>query len=241
MGGDNHEHITLDIIREMMEIQERSYRSTLQFLVDDMKSELKVVRKDVDELKLSSQFVSSKFDDLKKTSDQLKIKMEQIEDRIKLLETNLEEEDYYSFESRFEELEKKHEYLENMSRRNNIKILGLSEDKEKEKTWADTEMVKASINKQLDFAAEEIQIKRAHRVEKLRDNRPRPVVVRFTSWKQKEAILAKARQITPKDTKFYQDLSSKSLERRAEQIPRLIQERKKGNIAYFVLDKLIIH
>ena len=41
--------------------------------------------------------------------------------------------------------------------------------------------------------------------------------------------------------KFYQDLSSKTLERRAEQIPRLIQERKKGNIAYFVLDKLIIH
>ena len=74
--------------------------------------------------------------------------MEQIEDRIKLLETNLEEEDNYSFESRFEELEKKHEHLENMSRRNNIKILGLPEDKEEEKTWADTEeIVKASINK----------------------------------------------------------------------------------------------
>ena len=242
MGGDNHEHITLDIIREMMEIQERSYRSTLQFLVDDMKSEIKAVRKDVDELKLSSQFVSSKFDDLRKNSDQLKIKMEQIEDRIKLLETNLEEEDYYSFESRFEELEKKHEYLENMSRRNNIKILGLPEDKEKEKTWADTEeMVKASIDKQLDFAVGEIQIERAHRVGKPRDNRPRPVVARFTSSKQKEAILAKARQVKPKDMKFYQDLSSKTLERRAEQIPRLIQERKKGNIAYFVLDKLIIH
>ena len=41
--------------------------------------------------------------------------------------------------------------------------------------------------------------------------------------------------------KFYQDLSSKTLERRAEQIPRLIQERKKGNIAYFVFNKLIIH
>ena len=41
--------------------------------------------------------------------------------------------------------------------------------------------------------------------------------------------------------KFYHYLSSKSLEQRAEQIPRFIQERKKGNIAYFVLDKLIIH
>ena len=170
--------------------------------------------------------------------------MEQIEDRIKLLEANLEEEDYKSFESRFEELEKKHEYLENVSRCNNIKILGLPEDKEKEKekTWADTEeMVKKSINKQLDFAAGEIQIERAHRVGKPRDNRPRPVVARFTWCKQKEAILAKARQVKPKDMKFYQDLSSKTFERHPEQIPRLIQERKKGNIAYFVLDKLIIH
>ena len=52
-------------------------------------------------------------------------------------------------------------------RRNNIKILGLPEDKEKEKTRADTEeMVKKSINKHLDFAADEIQIKRAHRMGK---------------------------------------------------------------------------
>ena len=156
----------------MMEIQERLYHSTLQFLADDMKSEIKAVRKDADELTLSSQFISSKFDDLKKNSDQLQIKIEQIEDKIKLLEINLKEEDYYSFESRFKELEKKHEYLENMSR-NNIKILGLPEDKEKEKTWADTkELVKESINKQLDFAAREIQIERAHRMRKPRDNRP---------------------------------------------------------------------
>ena len=101
--------------------------------------------------------------------------------------------------------------------------------------------MKASINKQLDLAAGEIQIERAHRAGKPRDNRPRPVVARFTSWKQKEAILAKARQVKPKDMKFYQGLSSKTLERRAEQIPRLIQERRKGSIAYFVLDKLIIH
>ena len=107
-----------------------------------------------------------------------------------------------------------------MSRRNNIKILGLPEDKGKEKTRADTEeMVKKSINKQVDFAEEEIQIERAHRVGKPRDNRPRPVAARFTSWKQKGAILVKARQVKLTDMKFYHYLSSKTLERRAEQIP----------------------
>ena len=98
----------------------------------------------------------------------------------------------------------------------------------------------------------EILIERAHRVGKPRPlyaknsdgtNRkvpPRPVVVRFTSWKQKEAILATARKIKPKEIKFCQDLSSRTLQRRAEKIPQLIRERKKGNIAYLVLDRLVV-
>ena len=78
--------------------------------------------------------------------------MEQIEDRVKILESNLSnsslDDEYYDHESRLEDLENKHEYLENMSRRNNVKILGLPEDKNREKSWEDTEqIVKETINK----------------------------------------------------------------------------------------------
>ena len=48
-----------------MEIPDRAYRSTLQILVNDMKSENKSVKKDAEELKLSTQFMSSKFEDQK--------------------------------------------------------------------------------------------------------------------------------------------------------------------------------
>ena len=58
------------------------------------------------------------------------------------------DDEYYDYETRLEVLENKHEYLENMSRRNNIKILGLPEDKDREKSWEDTEqIVKETINK----------------------------------------------------------------------------------------------
>ena len=68
------EFVTLDILKEMLEIQNRSYRTTVQMLVDDVKSEVKLgsLRKDVDDLKLSLQFTQGQVDDHKKISETTK-------------------------------------------------------------------------------------------------------------------------------------------------------------------------
>ena len=72
------------------------------------------------------------------------------------------------WKGRCDDMESKHEYLENMSRRNNIKILGLLEDKLKEKSWDDTEeLVKGVTKEKLKFDTE-VKIERAHRVGKPR-------------------------------------------------------------------------
>ena len=64
-----------------------------------------------------------------------------------------------------EDLEWKNEYLENQSRRNNIKITGVPEGEE-EKTWDDTEaIVKKLISDKLGIEGE-VEIERAHRVVK---------------------------------------------------------------------------
>ena len=39
---------------------------------------------------------------------------------------------------------------------------------------------------------------------------------------------------------FYADMAKRTLDRRTEQIPDLIEERKKGTIAYFVMDQLVV-
>ena len=54
----------------------------------------------------------------------------------------------------------------NMSRRNNIKILGLLEDKLNEKSWDDTEeLVKGVIKEKFKFDTD-VKLERAHRVGK---------------------------------------------------------------------------
>ena len=170
------EYVTLEVLKEMMEIQDCAYRSMLQILINDMKSEIKSVKKDIEELKLSTQFMSSKFEDQKNNIEQRKMKVEQIEDWVKILESNLSnrslDDEYYDHESKLEDLENKHEYLENMSMHNNIKILGLPKDKNGEKSWEDTkQIVKEMINKELEISSEEIQIERAHHVGKPQDGR----------------------------------------------------------------------
>ena len=83
---------------------------------------------------------------------------------MKFIETNME--DTYDLERHCDDMENKHGYLENMSRRNDIKIVGLPEDKLKEKSWDDTEeSVKGVIKEKLKVDVE-VKIKRAHCVGK---------------------------------------------------------------------------
>ena len=39
---------------------------------------------------------------------------------------------------------------------------------------------------------------------------------------------------------FHPDLAKRTLQRRAEEIPRLVAQCKKGKIAYFIMDKLVV-
>ena len=150
----------------------------------------------------------------------------------------------------FEALENKVEYLENQSRRNNIKIFGVPEE-ENEKTWDDTEViVKALIRNKLGIE-EHIEIERAHRLARdLRDDRgddethpqrnvrhvefasskrnsqPRPIVAKIKSWKVKDTIVKAARKKKPKDTRFMDDFAKRTLERRASKIPEMLEACK---------------
>lgn len=148
------------------------------------------------------------------------------------------------------------EYLQNQSGRNNIKIVGVPEDKATERTWDDTEKVVKDLLKEKLNLNEEMEIERCHRVgnpnpnssernpQQRRGNgdasRPRNSIIKVAKWKVKERILKVARTIKPDGIKFLNDFSARTLERRADKIPQLIEARKQGKIAYFVMDKLII-
>ena len=58
--------------------------------------------------------------------------------------------------------------------------------------------------------------------------------------KRKEKVLRAARELKPEGVQFYPDFAKRTLQRRASQIAKLLEERKKGKVAYFVMDQLIV-
>ena len=130
-------------------------------------------------------------------------------------------------------------------------MLGV-EETEDEKSWDDTEkVVKDLLKKKLNIPGE-VDIERAHRVGKKtkagrhlanasqsRERKPMPIVARISSWKVKENILREARRKRPEDIMFLHDLSKRTLKRRQELIPEMLEARKQGKIAYMAMDKLL--
>ena len=51
MPKENSEFVTLAILKEMLAAQERAYKTTTQLLVDDMRSEIRLLCSEMDELK----------------------------------------------------------------------------------------------------------------------------------------------------------------------------------------------
>ena len=91
------------------------------------------------------------------------------------------------------------EYLENQSRRNNIRVSGIPESHDE--TWEVAEAkVKQAIQEQLGT---DVDIERAHRVERrnrdsssqdTQQRKPCTIVCKLRCWKQREAVLKKARK-----------------------------------------------
>ena len=113
-------------------------------------------------------------------------------------------------------------------------------------SWANAEAkVKEAIKEKLGM---DVDIERAHRVEKKKENgklakqkeRPRTIVCKIKDCKQREAVIKEARKVKPRGLYIAEDLSKTTLKKRESQIPKMIEARKAGRIAYFILDRLII-
>ena len=71
------------------------------------------------------------------------------------------------------------------------------------------------------------------------ENKPRPIVVRFQLWKDKEIVVRAARRIRPEGMKFFEDFFKRTLDRRKENIPELIKKRKEGKKVFLTKDRLV--
>lgn len=220
--------ISISLFRELVSQQREDFSSIVNSIMKSFNDRFDKLHESVVELKHSLTFSQSEIDNLKETVAK--------QDK---LETNLLA-DIEHISMSLENTEDKLDYLENQSRRNNIRFDNIPEDPKE--TWDDTETkVRKVLESNMGFK-EKIPIERAHRVGKGRrsDNKPRSIVVKFLKFKDRESVLKNGSKLKGTNIFAREDLSERILARRASQMEEFKDARRNGKIAYFVLDKLVV-
>lgn len=158
--------------------------------------------------------------------------MERMDEKLKpVLEENR------NLKIQVEKLESKIEYFEREKKSNNIIIYGLREGEK-----STTELIKYTkqiFQEELDITLGDYDINRIYRIGKQTNKgKPRPTLLSFINgWKKSEIFKNKKKS---KVLYITEDYSKETLEKRKALLPKLKEERNKGNIAYLKYDQLII-
>ena len=139
------------------------------------------IRKDVKQMNKKFDKLDRKVKELKHDNKQLKQQNENLSKQVSDLTTTV-----ICLENRMNETEKKNENLEAQSRRDNLKFYGISE--EPGETWDQSEeKIRNYLSNELNIDEPRIKIERAHRLPS--KSSPRPIIVKFSHFKDKDAIL----------------------------------------------------
>ena len=158
--SNQNDFVTMSILEKLLDWQDKAYRSATMVIIEDIRSEMKGIRREMNELRESVNFMSSKYDNMKKSVEATDMKIKAVYVQMEGMNNDINR--------NFEAPENKVEYLENQSRRNNIKIFCVPEE-ENEKTWDDTEVIVKTLIRNKLGIEEHIEIERAHRL--ARDDR----------------------------------------------------------------------
>ncbi|XP_075730283.1 uncharacterized protein LOC142772067 [Rhipicephalus microplus] len=104
-------------------------------------------------------------------------------------------------------LEARLDDAENRSRRNNLLFYGLADDKPSETYAQSEERITGFCRDHLKITVESKDVERAHRLGRHSQGRCRPIIVQFTSFKTKEAVLAKGPQLKHTNFSIGEDFS----------------------------------
>lgn len=133
-------------------------------------------------------------------------------------------------------MKQKLNFLENEKKKTNLIFYGVSEA---EKNYQLIDYVTKIIEKETNIPIQPYEINKAYRLGSKGIN-ARPILVSFTTTWKRNQIFKNKKNCSP-GIHIKEDFSKETLERRRELIPRMLQERQKGKIAYIIKDKLIVN
>lgn len=157
----------------------------------------------------------------------------------KILEEKLKnlEEKHENLKSRVENQEQRLYYMERQSRQRNLVFFGLEEH---EKSYSNLENIIVDfVHKYFSIQIDHRDLQAIRRIGK-KTEKPRPIVITFTTLGKKIDILKRKRAL--KETPYYikEDYPQSVLQKRKELQEQVKAEREKGNTAIIKYDKLIL-
>lgn len=183
-----------DFYKKMLQ-QQDNFKCFVQVIIEGTNKRLDDVIRDVLGVKSSLEFTQDKI-------DMVMTVQKEMETKVKLLETDITK-------SR-EELDmmlSKLDYIENQSRRNNLLVDGIAE--ERGENWDESERkVRDMLGSNMGLNGKDIEIERAHRVGQYQEGgRPRQIIVKLLRFKDKQAILSYARKLRGTNIYINKDFS----------------------------------
>lgn len=198
----------------------KTMKEFVELCLGSMRTEIKSLRDENNELKRSLEFSQSELLELqKKTSDN--------ESQISTVKVNV---------TSFGVISERLRLLEDSTRKSNIKVDGLQESPNE--TWEQTQKkVESLIKEKLNV---DVSLESALRIGKTdvrQDNdrpvRPRPIIARFVRYQQKREVMMRVSKLKGTNVYFNDDVCAATLEKRKPKIEELREMRKQGFIAYF--------
>ena len=188
-------------------------------------NEIKNLKQEISELKSSLDF----------TEDVLEKKVEKLEENMKDVDARIR--DIYEYQVDPNCVLDKLAELEDRSRRNNLRIDGINE--EKGETWEMCETKIKNIFQEKLEIHDDIIIERAHRTKgkttrnnTARKNQPRTIVIKLANYKDKSMILRNVHKLKGSDIFINEDFSKQTTDLRKELWKEVKQLRSEGKIAY---------
>ena len=215
-----------DSLKELLLVQQAAYKDAISLLFDSLNKRIEDQNTKIYELQKSLEFSQEELrvakNDLKACKNEVGDQNKQLEEcKIEIMSLN-------------RQVAKQEDY----SRRNNIRIEGI--DEEKQETWEQTQHKVNKLMKE-KMKLENIQVEYAHRIKnKTNSKGPRTIIARLHHDTDKSTTMKNSHKL--KGTRIYinEDLSEYTLNIRKDKLSELKAARAKGMIAFFDREKLII-
>ena len=232
-------------LKLMFDLHSQGYRDALEIFVKEqnlkferlekaMAAMEKRSEKEISSLRDSLQFSQHEIDEHKAKLKSLQEEVDQNKAVIKTQTTQIKE------------LTDKISYLEDSSRRSNLRFYNVPE--QENETWEMTSLKVQEVLQGTMGIPHPVELDRAHRVGPVRTTTrtgepagPRPIVARFTRFADREHALRMAPKLKGNADRIYikEDLCQASQQKIEDQMDDFRKAREEGKIAYFSYTKLI--